>query len=692
MSLESQLKKYRISNSEHEKMKTLLGREVAPLEWALFSALWSEHCSYKSSKIHLRKFSYRNKNTPDLDGENAGVVDLGQGEKIIFKMESHNHPSFIEPFQGAATGVGGILRDIFTMGARPIALANYLCFGELEAPRMKSIVKGVVSGISHYGNCVGVPTITGRTQFHKSYNKNVLVNALAVGLISKEHNKMALSEAQGVGNLVVYVGAKTGVDGVHGASMASESFTGDSEAKRPNVQIGDPFFEKLLIESCLEILSKDLVVAMQDMGAAGLTSSSFEMASKGKCGMEMDLAQVPLRNAGMTPEEILLSESQERMLLIAEPSKLEQIKAVFGRWGLDACVIGQVINERKMKLKWGTETLCEIDPHLLTENAPRYERPYESLNLPKWEAKNLNEQESTYKLNRSSKKWVYRQYDQRVGAATAHDCSFQSGLVELPDTKRGLTLSLGSRAEVFAINPAIAAYDAFFHPLLQMSIKGAHAMATTDCMNFGNPEKKNIMSEFVYAVEAFAQCAKVFEAPVISGNVSFYNETEGQNILSTPAIGMVGLRKDVKAPSDFFKTEGDQVLVLTLNVFSKEFLGLMDETHMQKIKMFSDFLIGHSDHFTASLLVGMSGLQAAVVKMSGACTLANLEKLETNPQFYQVVLATSKENFAGLVSEVQNLKKQIAELSYQELGSLVKNTSKVSLPSVRALEDYLEAN
>lgn len=332
MDLKATLKRYRLSEDEYKRINGLLGRPPEGVEWALFSALWSEHCSYKSSRIHLKKFAFKSPRVLQSFGENAGVIDLGQGEKVAFKMESHNHPSFIEPYQGAATGVGGILRDIFTMGARPIALANYLCFGEPKAPRMAQLVGGVVSGISGYGNCVGVPTVTGQTEFHKSYNNNILVNAMAVGLFEPE-DPVVTSAPKGVGNWVVYVGAKTGRDGVHGASMASESFAENSASKRPTVQIGDPFYEKLLIESCLEVMKKNLVVAIQDMGAAGLTSSSFEMAAKGGVGLRMHLDQVPLRDSSVGPEEILLSESQERMLLICEPGKYEELQKVFHRWG-----------------------------------------------------------------------------------------------------------------------------------------------------------------------------------------------------------------------------------------------------------------------------------------------------------------------------------------------------------------------
>lgn len=546
--MDKKLKLYRLSAEEYEMAKSSLGRELKDIEWPLFSALWSEHCSYKSSKNHLRKFSFRNEMTPDMDGENAGIVDLGYGEKIAFKMESHNHPSFIEPVQGAATGVGGILRDIFTMGARPIALANYLCFGEKSAPRMNQLMAGVVQGISMYGNCVGVPTVTGQTNFNKQYNQNILVNAMAVGYFTNEM-PMALSKAQGVGNFVVYVGAKTGRDGVHGASMASASFDDDTESKKPNVQIGDPFFEKLLIEACLDVLKMNLVVAMQDMGAAGLTSSSFEMAVNGGVGLTIDLKKVPLRDSTMTPEEILLSESQERMLIICEPKNYEKIKTVFHRWNLDATVLGEVQNSKNMKLMWGSEILTDINPDLIVKNAPRYNRPYEQWVSENQSAKPVVLSGGVSLKNHFQKEnlnWIYNQYDQRVGARTAQDCSSPIAFVQLDQTKRGLAVAVGCRPEVMKMDARIGALDAVYYPAFQMALQGAKILAVTDCLNFGNPQKNKIMSEFVVSVESIAKASQELNAPVISGNVSFYNETLTENIISTPATGMIGLRDTVE--------------------------------------------------------------------------------------------------------------------------------------------------
>lgn len=572
-SLEDKLKKYRLNHSEYELMKSLLKREPLDIEWPLFSALWSEHCSYKSSKVHLRKFSYRNKSTPELNGENAGVVDLGEGEKIIFKMESHNHPSFIEPFQGAATGVGGILRDIFTMGARPMALSHYLCFGELKADRMPSLVDGVVAGISHYGNCVGVPMLTGSVHFHESYNKNILANVMAVGVLSKANNKMSLSEARGAGNHVVYVGAKTGTDGVHGASMASESFDPKKKTAKTQVQIGDPFYEKLLIEACLEVLGHDLVVAMQDMGAAGLTSSSFEMSAKGQCGLSLNLSKVPLRVQGMTPEDILLSESQERMLLICEPEKFSKLQSIFHRWGLEAQVIGEVLPEKKIKLIWNNETLTEINPDLLVEHAPRYERRFERLeSIEKKSVQILPERNE-------DPEWIISQFDQRVGGQTIMDCRSTLGFFKLPDTQRGLFIAQGARPHMFAQNTVLGALDAYFEPFMKIAFKGGKPLALTDCLNFANPEKVEVMSDFVAAVDLLSLCAIKGDTPVISGNVSFYNETAERGILPTPAVGMVGLRNDLNPPLDFISDQ----------IFTESYKKWKHDVYLLQFELFSSF-------------------------------------------------------------------------------------------------------
>lgn len=627
MNLEQKLKHYGLSQEEYERILNLLGREPSSIEWPLFSALWSEHCSYKSSKIHLRNLYSKSEKVVSEDGENAGVVDLGQGEKIAFKMESHNHPSFIEPFQGAATGVGGILRDIFTMGARPIALANYLCFGERGSDRLEYLIEGVVSGISFYGNCVGVPTVTGQTNFDPSYNTNNLVNAFALGYYGKE-DKIVSSKIKTPGFSLVYVGAKTGKDGVHGASMASESFDEESESKRPTVQIGDPFFEKCLIESCLEVMKRNLCEAVQDMGAAGLTSSSFEMSVGGGLGLEMDLSLVPLRDSTMTPEEILLSESQERMLMTCDPKNVSEIKKVFSKWGLDAVEIGKVLEEKEIKLLWKGEEICKIDPSLIVESAPRYDRPYSEI---KWEEKkgeviDFDLDEALSSEAGSSRSWIYNQYDQRVGAKTMADCSEPLGVVKLPQSERAVGMVLGCRPELMRLSPVLGGKDSVLLPALQLSLKGFKPWAVTDCLNFGNPQKSEIMSEFVSSLQAMSKACEAFEAPIISGNVSLYNETEGQNIISTPATCVVGLKENMSlAKSNFQKEKSKIYLLEAKNLKWSGYAGSLKniapwgegDLDIQKTKDFCDELCELSPSFISSRVVTKFGALYSLAHMIG---------------------------------------------------------------------------
>lgn len=714
MNLQNKLKHYRINQFEYEKACALLGRPLKDIEWPLFSALWSEHCSYKSSKVHLRKFYNKNEKVLEAEGENAGVVDLGQGERIAFKMESHNHPSFIEPYQGAATGVGGILRDIFTMGARPIALADYLCFGDPKAHRMETLVDGVVRGIGGYGNCVGVPTITGQTNFHSSYNNNILVNAMAVGLF-RPNEKIALSKAKGPGNWVVYVGAKTGKDGVHGASMASESFDSDSEKKKPNVQIGDPYFEKLLIESCLEVIQKDLVVSIQDMGAAGLTSSSFEMASKGQVGMELYLDKVPLRDSTMTPEEILLSESQERMLMVVEPSKIDSIQKVFTKWGLDAVVVGKIISERLVRLYWKEELLSEIDPDLLVEECPRYERRYNSWSWKnKYPEQNVNLSSFFVEPrwgtpDQMSRRFITNQYDQRVGIKTVQDCEFPISLIKLPDSGRGLGIAVGCRPEVMRLDAKLGAYDSVAYPALQLATQGIETIAITDCLNFGNPEKIEIMSEFVASVEAISEMAKALDAPVVSGNVSFYNETLGVNITSTPATGIIGIRnnKDLNSlKSSVFKKGDEEVFVITLKMIQHSdlwsdkpfWIGDWNTNHVVEF-INKTRLLSEQSKITTLRTVGSSGLITTLMKMSlGGIGIEGMQ-YETSirqsqnvspdfsehhkdnektgifyPSFYQVILSGSGKDIKKEVNQIF----ESLPVSIQFLGATKENIFKLS--------------
>lgn len=701
-SIKNKCQFYRLSQEEYFRICDLLGRDPQGVEWALFSALWSEHCSYKSSKVHLRKFKYRNLSVVESEGENAGIIDLGQSEKIIFKMESHNHPSYIEPFHGAATGVGGILRDIFTMGARPIALADYLCFGEDAAPRMKYLKKEVVHGISSYGNCVGVPTVTGFTESHSSYNGNILVNAMAVGLIQADQ-PIAFSKASGVGNWVVYVGAKTGKDGVHGASMASESFDASIEKKKPNIQIGDPFFEKLLIESCLEVLKENLVVAMQDMGAAGLTSSSFEMAAKGGVGLILDLDKVPLRDTSMTPEEILLSESQERMLLICRPENYQKLFSIFEKWGLDAAVIGEVSANKEIVLKWKSDVICAIDPKLLVDQAPRYDRKYVYPDSQLHHKKSIVTEEFKntplvrvileYLYVNGSKEWIYKQYDQQVGCRTARSCESSIALLELPISKRGLAIALGCRPSVMRLNTKIGAYDSVFYPALKMAAKGAKAVGVTDCLNFGNPEKEKIMGEIVQSIEAIAHSAELLDAPVISGNVSLYNETHNVNVTSTPAIGLVGIRKDLlRIPQDHFMEINKAVYLIRVpfvqslhsmaevNKLELQWSGNYDPT---RAKQFIEFIYQLSDHFQTSLVVGGGGLAVTLAKMtlSGVGFMGDKECFHKfkdsdllTENFYEVVATFKSDVNPELVtSELKNKFSDLQNLEVIQIGRTQAN-------------------
>ncbi len=709
--LKVKLGKYRLNSFEFQKINELLGRPPEGVEWALFSALWSEHCSYKSSRRHLKKFFSTSPRLVSGFGENAGVIDLGEGERVGFKMESHNHPSYIEPYQGAATGVGGILRDIFTMGARPIALANYLCFGKPAAKRMQSLVQGVVHGISGYGNCVGVPNISGQTEFHESYDENILVNAFALGYFGKK-DVLVTSSAKGVGNWVVYVGAKTGRDGIHGASMASESFEGSAdqpldESKRPTVQIGDPFYEKLLIESCLEVINQNLVVAIQDMGAAGLTSSSFEMASKGGVGFDMYLDQVPLRDSTMTPEDILLSESQERMLLVCEPKKFEAIKKVFSRWNLEATKIGEVIEDRNINLHWHDEVICSIDPDLLTENAPNYDRKFEPdfTKLPETYVGDsnkisLSDIETIFSsLQLAPKNWIYDQYDQRVGAQTARDCSEPVGVVVLPESKRALGIVLGCRPYLMRAHSYTGAMDAIYYPAIELALKGLEPLAVTDCLNFGNPEKPNVMTDFVATVEGMSEACRSLKAPVISGNVSFYNETRGQNITPTPSTGLVGLGSSAdQIPGSYFSKNSDLIYLLTskncISISGKraelvgERLKLSGLINVESTAAYVSGLLAlvKLGQVKASRIVGAFGVLPTLVKMASSPFGAQLEISATDSikeNLYEVIVVVEANNQKLFEVQLDNFAEAF---TYKKLGRVTAdaeiNFKDQSLPAL----------
>ncbi|HEV7242521.1 MAG TPA: phosphoribosylformylglycinamidine synthase subunit PurL [Thermoanaerobaculia bacterium] len=546
------IKSHGLTNDEYQHIEQILGRAPNYTELGIFSVMWSEHCSYKSSRVHLRKFPTSGPRVIQGPGENAGVIDIGDGWVAAFKMESHNHPSYIEPYQGAATGVGGILRDIFTMGARPIASLDSLRFGELDAPRMKYLVDGVVRGISGYGNCIGIPTVGGETSFHPSYNGNILVNVFSLGVTKRE--KIFKGTASGVGNPVIYVGSKTGRDGIHGATMASAEFDEASEEKRPTVQVGDPFTEKLLLEACLEIMDTDAIVGIQDMGAAGLTSSSFEMAGRAGTGIRMHLDRVPVRESGMTPYEIMLSESQERMLIVAKQGREADVVRVFEKWDLNAAVVGEVTDDGFVRLFWHGEEAAKIPVDPISTEAPVYERPlsrpaYADAIAPVLQRERVTEGDFTDTLlrlmaspNLSSKHWVFEQYDTTVRTNTvAGPEKRDAAVVRVKDIGRALAMSSDVNPVYCYLDPYEGGKQAVAEAARNIAVSGGRPVAITDCLNFGSPERPEIMWQFAECIRGISDACRALETPVVSGNVSFYNETEGKAVYPTPTVGMVGI-------------------------------------------------------------------------------------------------------------------------------------------------------
>jgi phosphoribosylformylglycinamidine synthase len=548
-----------LSPEEYQRILKALGREPNLVELGIFSVMWSEHCSYKSSRLHLKKLPTEAPWVICGPGENAGIIDIGDGDAAIFKMESHNHPSYIEPYQGAATGVGGILRDVFTMGARPIANMNALRFGNPEHPRMRHLIAGVVHGIGGYGNCVGVPTVGGEVNFDPAYDGNILVNAMTVGVAKTD--KIFYSAATGIGNPIVYVGSKTGRDGIHGATMASADFDENSDEKRPTVQVGDPFTEKLLIEACLELMATDAIVAIQDMGAAGLTSSSVEMASKGGAGIRLDMNRVPCREEGMTPYEMMLSESQERMLMVLKPGREAEAEKIFKKWELDFAVIGEVTDTGHMVLEWNGETVCDIPLGPLADEAPQYDRPHMSLDEYKaWaQVKPLGDvPESTdiaadlLKLmaspNLASRRWIWEQYDQSVGADTVQRPGGDAAVVRVHGTRKALAITTDCTPRYCYADPYEGGKQAIAEAYRNLCAVGARPLAVTNCLNFGNPQRPEIMAQFVECLRGMGDACRALDFPIVSGNVSLYNESKatggGSAILPTPAIGGVGLLDD----------------------------------------------------------------------------------------------------------------------------------------------------
>ena len=637
------IKTHGLSESEYAKILELLGRAPNMVELGIFSVMWSEHCSYKSSKKWLKTLPTTAPWVICGPGENAGVIDIGDGLAAIFKMESHNHPSFIEPYQGAATGVGGILRDVFTMGARPIANMNALRFGEPSHPKTRHLVSGVVSGIGGYGNCVGVPTVGGEVNFHASYNGNILVNAMTVGLAKQD--KIFYSAAAGAGNPVVYVGSKTGRDGIHGATMASAEFGADSEEKRPTVQVGDPFTEKLLIEACMELMDTDAIQSIQDMGAAGLTSSSFEMASKGGMGVQLNMETVPCREEGMTPYEMMLSESQERMLIILKPGKEELARKIFEKWELDFAVIGQLTDTGRMVLKMHGETVCDLPIDPLAQASPEYDRLWvpssKQAEVDAGDVREIDWREALKKLmgcpDIASRRWIWEQYDHMVMADTTQRPGGDAAVVCIHDSNRALAITTDCTPRYVKADPFEGGKQAVAETWRNLTAVGARPLAITDNLNFGNPEKPPIMGQIVEAIKGIGAACTALDYPVISGNVSLYNETDGKPILPTPAIGGVGVLDNLDRMATIGFKAADQYIIvigqkntdgwLGQSLYQREIAGQeagapppVDLAHERKVGDFVRELI-RAGRVTACHDVSDGGLAVAVAEMALAGNL-----------------------------------------------------------------------
>jgi len=678
------IKTHGLSDDEYKKILEVLGgREPNLVELGIFSVMWSEHCSYKSSKKWLKTLPTTAPWVICGPGENAGVIDIGEGLAAIFKMESHNHPSFIEPYQGAATGVGGILRDVFTMGARPIANMNALRFGEPNHPKTRHLVRGVVAGISGYGNCVGVPTVGGEVNFHPSYNGNILVNAMTVGLAAQD--KIFYSAAAGAGNPVVYVGSKTGRDGIHGATMASAEFDANSEEKRPTVQVGDPFTEKLLIEACMELMQTDVIQSIQDMGAAGLTSSSFEMASKGGMGVELNMETVPQREEGMTPYEMMLSESQERMLIILKPGKEDIARKIFENWELDFAVIGHLTDTGRMVLKMHGEVVCDLPIDPLAQASPEYDRPWvPSPKLPVLAASDVKDVPWRDALKTlmgcpdiASRRWIWEQYDHMVMTDTAQRPGGDAAVVRIHNSNRALAITTDCTPRYVKADPFEGGKQAVAETWRNITAVGGRPLAITDNLNFGNPQKPEIMGQIVEAIKGIGAACVALDYPVISGNVSLYNETDGKPILPTPAIGGVGILDNLdRMTTVAFKAEGEAVLLLGQkddagwlgqSLYLREVCGEekgapppVDLAHERKV---GDFVRGLIDagKITACHDLSDGGLLVAVAEMALAgnigCSLNDISALrhaalfgEDQGRYLMTVKAASA---AAILSQAQ---------------------------------------
>ncbi len=716
-----------LKKDEFKKICDLLKRVPNITELGIFSAMWNEHCSYKSSRKHLKNLHTKGKKVIQGPGENAGVIDIGDDDAIVFKIESHNHPSFIEPYQGAATGVGGIMRDVFTMGARPIANLNSIHFGSPQHKKTKNLLRGVVKGIGGYGNCIGVPTVAGQTSFDESYNGNILVNAMTLGLVNK--NKIFYSKAAGVDKPVIYVGSKTGRDGIHGASMASTVFDDQIDEKKPTVQVGDPFTEKLLLEACLELMADDSIISIQDMGAAGLTSSSVEMASKGKLGIELNLNKVPCREENMTPYEIMLSESQERMLIVLENGKEEKAKKIFDKWDLDFAIIGKTSNSKKIEIYFDEKKVADIPIDLLAENAPLYDRKWKKIKLPQkikfkiQDFKALNIDDCLKKLlsnsNVCDKQWIWNQYDHTVMGDTIQKPGGDSGVVRIHGTNKAVAASVDSSALYCHAHPLTGGKQVVCESWRNLISVGAEPIAITNCLNFGNPEKEKNMGEFVECVKGISEASKYLDFPVVSGNVSFYNETKDKGIKPTPVIGGVGLIKDYKKMITMnFKKEENIVFVvgkteghLAQTIFAREILGDKNGPPPE-INLFNEKNIGETllklieeKLIVSSHDVSLGGILCAVAKMcikgNKGIKISKLNNLTNKFEYFfsedqgRYIIEINKENVEKVEAYLNK-----NSINFDHLGIVtnddivIDNETKISIEEIKKsnttwLEDYM---
>ena len=708
-----------LKKEEFDKICELLKRKPNLTELGIFSAMWNEHCSYKSSRIHLKKLNTKGKKVIQGPGENAGVIDIDDNDAIVFKIESHNHPSFIEPYQGAATGVGGIMRDVFTMGARPIANLNSIHFGSPDHPKTKNLLRGVVKGIGGYGNCMGIPTIGGQTSFDESYNGNILVNAMTLGLVDKK--KIFYSKAAGINKPVIYVGSKTGRDGIHGASMASAIFDDKIEEKKPTVQVGDPFTEKLLLEACLELMSGKSIISIQDMGAAGLTSSSIEMASKGNLGIELHLDKVPCREENMTPYEIMLSESQERMLIVLENGKEDEAKKIFDKWNLDFAIIGKTTNSKKIELFFNKDRVGTIPINILAENAPLYDRKWKKTKLPnkskvnKNNFKNLKLIDTLKKIlsnpNVTSKEWIWEQYDHTVMGDTIEKPGSDSGIVRVHGTNKAVATSVDSSAVYCFAHPLTGGKQIVCESWRNLISCGSTPIAITNCLNFGNPEKEKNMGEFVECVEGINEASKYLDFPVVSGNVSFYNETKDKGIKPTPAIGGVGLIKDYKKIVTMnLKREDNLIFVvgktyghIDQSIFAREIIN-EKKGPPPEVNLFNEKNNGHNilklineGIVESAHDVSLGGIIIALSKMAIRGKKGfKLNKIKTLINKFEYYFG---EDQARYIVEVQsnNIKKfkKILDnnsIHYDELGIVTKKDIIIDKEPILHIDELIESN